>query len=207
MNLCFFYRYLNTDPLFNGTLPLEFSEVASMTMELLSAEHFSAIFSPEESNRAKRQVLNGILSSVLMNICQMDAFQQWIYTQPKHTHEERSNYWIELDQRFDDGIEWNNYPEARETQWQHQPHIFKSPLYAIEYVIAEIGALQIWRNYKKNPEEALEKYRYALSLGGSRPLPELFEAAGAKFDFSEQTLRPLVELVEEELNKIPESMD
>ena len=134
----------------------------------------------------------------------MDAFQHWIYSHPGHDRAARQRAWLELMDRFGGDVDWSGHEEARAHLWHRQLHIFLHPLYYVEYGIAQLGALQVWRNAKKDKARALEKYHRGLALGGSRPLPELFEAAGCRFDFSRQTVQPLVRLVQGELAALGE---
>jgi oligoendopeptidase F len=108
---------------------------------------------------------------------------------------------LSLSHRFSSGIDWSGYEAALRTGWQMVPHIFNAPFYYIEYGIARLGSLQIWRNFRKDPKRALDAYKAALRLGGSRPLPELFETAGARFDFSAEILEPLMEMLFGEINR------
>jgi len=164
--------------------PLEFAEVASMGMELLSAPHLGVFYSPEEAERSRRRHLEGIVT-LLPWIATIDAFQHWIYTHPGHTRKEREAKWLELHERFG-GIEsWEGYEEALRSDWQRQAHLYLHPFYYIEYGIAQLGALGIWLHSQRDYREAVQLYRRALALGGSRPLPRLFEAAGLPFDFGD----------------------
>ena len=183
--------------------PMEIAEVASMGMELLALDHLDAFYGPQDLVRAKREQLEGIIG-MFPWIATIDAFQHWLYEHPKHTRAERTAQWLALKNRFGGIEDYDGYQAVREAQWQSQTHLFGVPFYYIEYGIAQIGALQLWQNAKRDREQAIKQYRYALSLGGSRPLPELWKAAGLKFDFSEATLRPLIEAVQAELEKLPE---
>jgi len=181
--------------------PIEFCEVASMSMELLGAEYLEKFYAAPEANRARRTHLEGVVS-VLSWIATVDAFQHWIYTHPGHAPAERSAAWLQLMDRFGGDADWQGYEEARANLWHRQLHIFTNPFYYIEYGIAQLGALQVWANSKRDKAQALNDYKHALALGGSRPLPELFAAAGCKFDFSRKTMAPLVALVRGELEKL-----
>lgn len=188
--------------------PIEFAEVASMSMELLSMPHWGGPngFYSDEANhaRAMREQLEGSVS-MLAWIATIDAFQHFIYSNPEHTHEERTQHWLDLDKRFGNDVSWDGLQRERETQWQRQLHLFSHPFYYIEYGIAQLGALQLWmRSLDEGESTAIDAYLHALSLGGSRPLPELFEAAGIKLDFSVDTISRLAERVEAELAKLPE---
>jgi oligoendopeptidase F len=181
--------------------PIEFCEVASMGMELLAAGGLSKFYSPEDTRRAKLNHLKDIIG-LFPWIAQVDAFQHWIYLNPGHTREQRTQTWLGLTTRFGGIEDWSDYEFSRETLWHKQLHIFEVPFYYIEYGIAQLGALQLWRNFQRDEQSTLRRYKEALRLGGSRPLPELFEAAGAKFDFSEATIRPLIDAVREEYESL-----
>ena len=182
--------------------PIEFAEVASMTMELFADNELDVFYSAEDAARAKRKHLESIIK-ILPWIAQIDAFQHWVYAHPTHSRAERTARWLELDKVFGAAVDWSGYQENRESYWQRQLHLFVHPFYYIEYGIAQLGALQLWLRFKRDPKQALDGYRAALALGGSRPLPELFEAAGARFDFSAATIQPLVEAVQQELKGLP----
>jgi oligoendopeptidase F len=129
----------------------------------------------------------------------VDGFQHWLYTHPQHSPAERNAAWLKLDERFAGQLDWTGLEDARAHQWQRQLHIFEIPFYYVEYGIAKLGALQVWANWRKDPQGTLDKLWNAWTLGYSRPLPELFQAAGIRFDFSAGTILPLVQLVEGEL--------
>ncbi|MEY4387243.1 MAG: hypothetical protein RLY20_2526 [Verrucomicrobiota bacterium] len=188
--------------------PIEFCEVASMSMELLGNEFLEEFYHAADAARARRTHLEGIIS-VLAWIATVDAFQHWIYTHPGHTHAERDAAWIQIHQRFGSpqhhdggGVDWTGLEAARAKMWHRQLHIFLHPFYYIEYGIAQLGALQVWVNSRRNKAKALADYNRALSLGNSRPLPELFAAAGCRFEFSEATVRPLTQMIRAELAKM-----
>jgi len=183
--------------------PIEFCEVASMGMELLAGEHLQAFYEPEALRRARRKHLEGVVQ-VFPWIATVDAFQHWLYTHPEHTRTERARAWLELMDRFDGEVDWTGFEDARAHLWHRQLHIFLYPFYYVEYGIAQLGALQLWANYRCHPAKALAAYHRALGLGGSRKLPELFAAAGLRFDFCADTLRPLMQMVVEELDRLRE---
>ena len=137
-------------------------------------------------------------------IATVDAFQHWIYSHPGHTRAERQQAWLELMDRFGGDVDWSGHESVRANLWHRQLHIFLHPFYYVEYGIAQLGALQVWRNSKKDKARALQDYHRGLALGGSRPLPELFAAAGCRFDFSRQNVQPLVQLVQNELANLGE---
>jgi oligoendopeptidase F len=182
------------------TAPIEFCEVASMSMELLGSEFIGEFYSEGDANRARKTHLEGILQ-IFTWIATVDAFQHWIYTHPGHTRAERRAAWTRLMERFGGDVDWSGREEARAFLWHKQLHIFLYPFYYVEYGIAQLGALQIWANSKTNKAKALGDYKSALRLGGSRPLPELFAAAACKFQFDAMTIKPLVELAKNELKK------
>ena len=160
--------------------PTEFCEVASMTMELFGLERFEQAMPKDEARAAAIQLLEHRLS-LFAWVATVDAFQHWIYTHPGHGRDERRKTWIALRRRFDPRIDWSGLEEARATEWQAQHHIFRYPFYYIEYGIAALGSLQVWQRFRRDPAAAIAGYRAALALGGSRPLPELFATAGARF--------------------------
>ena len=182
--------------------PLEFCEVASMSMELLTHEFLDEFYSSEDANRAVREHLEGIVS-ILCWIATIDAFQHWIYTHPNHSREERENKWLELGNRFGSILNWSGFEDWRKVSWQKQLHLFSYPFYYIEYGIAQLGALQMWLQYRDNPETALENYATAMRLGGSRPLPNLFEAGGMRFDLGRTTVQGLIDAVRDVLSTLP----
>jgi oligoendopeptidase F len=185
--------------------PTEFAEVASMGMELLVTPHLGIFYpNPQDLHRAIRSRLESILTLLPM-IAVGDAFQHWIYTHPAHTREERAGAWVDLYARFNPVTDWTGYEEQRAFNWHRILHFFTVPFYFIDYGIAQIGALQVWQRSRKNYNEAVERYWSALSLGGSRPLPELFAAAGAQFRFDYDALQPLMDAIEEQLSRLDEA--
>lgn len=181
--------------------PMEFSEVASMAMEMLAYEHYNLFYGGEELERAKRSQLEGVVS-VLPWIATIDAFQHWMYTHPDHTRDDRRAKWLELNKRFGGLEDYTGHEESLARGWHRQLHLFEAPFYYIEYGIAQLGALQVWQNAQRDPQGALRHYRAALALGGSRPLPALFKAANIRFDFSSATLQPLMDAVQKELDTL-----
>ena len=188
---------------YRNNVPLEFAEVASMSMELLGGEHLDVFYSAADARRARQTHLEQIVT-ILAWIATVDAFQHWLYTHPAHTPAERSAAWVGLMERFGGEVDWTGYEDVRANLWHRQLHIFLHPLYYIEYGIAQLGALQVWANSRQDPAGALAAYRRALALGGARPLPELFAAAGCRFDFSAATLRPLVAMIRRALEQPPD---
>ena len=182
--------------------PLEFCEVASMSMEMLAYPYLDEFYDSVEVARAKRDQLEGIVK-VLPWIATIDAFQHWIYTNPDHTREHRTECWLDLDERFGSAVNWEGLENFRAVMWQRQLHLFEVPFYYIEYGIAQLGAMQLWLNSKKDEKNAIEHYTRAMRLGGSRPLPELFEAAGLTFDFGPGIVSRLIDEVQKELEALP----
>jgi oligoendopeptidase F len=181
----------NEPLVFLRSAPMEFCEVASMSMELLGSDHFDVFYPTAEAARARHTLLEGIIR-FLPWMATIDSFQHWIYTHPGQTRQQRTAQWLSILDRFGNKVDWSGHEEARASLWQRQLHLFHAPFYYIEYGIAQLGALQLWQKAKHDPQGALAGYRAALAMGGTRPLPELFAAAGIVFDFSERTLRPLV---------------
>jgi len=181
----------------------EIAEVASMAMELFSMEHWNIFFTDaDELRRAKFKQLERVLT-ILPWIARIDAFQHWIYENPKHTVEERANYWVKLADEFSTGmIDTTGLEHFRPTEWQRQLHLYEVPFYYIEYGIAQLGAIGLWMQFKQDQQKALSNYINALSLGGTKPLPELYEAAGLKFDFSPEHIKTLMEFVRGEMEKL-----
>ncbi len=181
--------------------PLEFAEVASMGMELLAAPYLNVFYKDEAEFR--RSYRNTMEDAVLLFpwIATIDAFQHWVYTHP-HNREDRRKAWLEIYKRFQPSFDWSGYEDVLDYLWHRQLHLYTSPFYYIEYGIAETGALQVWLRSRRDHRGAVERYWQALALGGIKPLPKLFEAAGAKFSFDYATLRPLADAVGEELDRI-----
>ena len=184
-------------------LSSEVAELASMSMELISMEHWHHFFpNEEELKRAKREQLQGVIETLPWITC-VDAFQQWIYLNPEHSVEERTAHWLKTVKRFSSSlVDWSENQPALEAMWQKQLHIFEVPFYYIEYGIAQLGAIAVWRNYKTEPKNAISQYKEALKLGHSTSIPEIYKAAGIRFDFSETYIRELIGFVREELAKV-----
>ncbi|MBN1598253.1 MAG: M3 family oligoendopeptidase [Bacteroidales bacterium] len=188
---------------FYKELPAEIAEVASMSMELISMEHWHLFFNnSEDLKRARISQLEGIIG-VLPWIATIDKFQHWIYTHVGHSINERNEAWNKIyDEFHGEFVAWKGFELAKTYLWQKQMHLFQFPLYYIEYGIAQLGAIAIWKNYRENPKNALNAYKKALSLGYSVSIPELFSAAGIKFDFSSQYIKELIYFVQNELDLI-----
>ncbi|HEX7845851.1 MAG TPA: M3 family oligoendopeptidase [Chitinophagaceae bacterium] len=179
--------------------PTEIAEVASMTMELFSMDHWAVFFDNDiELIRAKEQQLERVIT-IFPWIATIDKFQHWVFENPNHTDEERQTKWVEiLDEFTSPAIDISNLEEYRRYSWQRQLHLFEVPFYYIEYGIAQLGAIGLWKQYKINADAAINNYITALDLGGTRTLPELFKAAGLKFDLSPDHIRDLMEFVQKE---------
>ncbi len=183
--------------------PIEFAEVASMSMELIAFPYLDAFYKEDDTARAKRTQLEQ-LSMILPWIATIDAFQHWIYTNPGHSRDEREQYWVDLMSRFGADVSWDGLEPYRAALWQKQGHLFDVPFYYIEYGIAQLGALQLWRQARRDERAALQNYKKAMTLGGSRPLPELFETAELRFDFSTDMMSTLMDEVRSELAALPQ---
>ncbi|NIG52618.1 M3 family oligoendopeptidase [Chitinophaga sp. Cy-1792] len=183
--------------------PMEIAEVASMSMELFTMDHWHIFFDDaEELRRAKRQQLERSIT-IFPWIATIDKFQHWIYENPNHTAEERTAKWNEIQDEFSPNVvDWSGLENIRSIAWQRQLHLFEVPFYYIEYGIAQLGAIAMWKQYKENPQQALDNYVAALSLGNTRTLPELYKAAGIKFDFSPAYVKELIDFVKIEMDKI-----
>jgi oligoendopeptidase F len=185
----------------------EMAEVASMSMELLASPFIDrrsgGYYTAEEELRSRADLLEGIVL-FFPHCASVDAFQQWIYVDDAGRNADaRDAKWLGLRQRFEgDAVDWSGLDKERIARWYQQPHFFSSPFYYIEYGIAQLGALQVWRNSLNDQQEAVRKYREALALGATQPLPELFKAAGARLIFDVAGMHELVTLVEEELAKL-----
>jgi oligoendopeptidase F len=189
------------EPRFNRDYPLEFAEVASMGMELLGQPYLEEFYTKKDADRARAGHLEDLLSTYPW-VATIDAFQHWIYTHPDHSRADRRNGWISLRKRLGGTEDWSGHEEALAHGWHRQLHLFTVPFYYIEYGIAQTGALQVWRNARKDRKAAIAKVRAGEALGWTRPLPELFAAAGLKFDFGEKIIGPLIRTALEELEKL-----
>lgn len=188
----------------------EMAEVASMSMELLSAPYLhrkdGGFYNDEDYTRSRVEHLDGVLA-IFAWVATVDAFQHWLYTDPAASDRTaRDAKFVEIWGRFDAGIDWDGLNAERAARWHRQLHIFLYPFYYIEYAIAQLGALQVWRNSMRDQAKATADYRAALALGGSRPLPELFGAAGARLIFDADGMAELVTLIEVELANLGETV-
>lgn len=183
--------------------PMEIAEVASMAMELFSMDHWSVYFDSEEDlKRAKEHQLERVIT-IFPWIATIDKFQHWIYENPVHTEEERTAAWSRILSEFTSPVlDFSGLEEYRKISWQRQLHLFEVPFYYIEYGIAQLGAIGMWMQYKNDPDAALDNYMRSLSLGGTKTLPQLYEAAGLKFNFSPEHIKSLMEFVKSEMEKL-----
>jgi oligoendopeptidase F len=183
----------------------EAAELASMSMELLAGVHLSqpvGYFTAEDHRSAWLEHLEDILLS-LVHIASVDAFQTWIYTSGEGGDAAaRDAAWLRIRRRFERGVDWSGLDRERVARWYRQLHVFMYPFYYIEYGIAQIGALQVWRNSRRNQAGAVARYREALALGAVRGLPEIYRAAGAELTFDAAKISDLVRLVESEIERV-----
>ena len=181
--------------------PMEIAEVASMAMELFSMDYWKVFFdNKDDLHRAKEHQLERTIS-IFPWIATIDKFQHWVYENPTHTAGERTDKWMEILNEFStDTIDFSGLEAYRESSWQRQLHLFEVPFYYIEYGIAQLGAIGMWQQFKQNKEQALNNYMKALSLGGTKTLPALYEAAGLKFDLSPEHIHSLMDFVDDEMN-------
>ena len=183
--------------------PSEVAELASMSMELISMDKWDVFFDNEQDlKRAKRDQLKDVLKT-LPWVAVVDQYQHWIYTNPDQTAAERSEAWKKIFAPFGNNFsDWSGNDDALGNLWQKQLHIFEVPFYYIEYGIAQLGAIAVWKNYKENPEEALINYLEALKLGYTKTIKEIYETAGIEFNFSAPYVKELADFVKDELAKL-----
>ncbi len=172
--------------------PIEFAEVASMSMELLTQDEWGIFYQDsDELNRARLSHLEGVVY-LLPWIATIDSFQHWIYANPNHTRDERKEHWLSLREKFGSNMDWKDNEDFRELSWQQQGHLYGVPFYYVEYGIAQLGALQLWQTHRKSPEKALKDYSNAMKLGNTKTLPDLFAAAELELGFDEEHLNSLI---------------
>lgn len=182
--------------------PSELAELASMSMELISMEHWNVFYKdPEDLRRAQLDQLERAAESLTW-IATIDFFQHWLYENPEHTRAERVASWKEIYTRFHGDLDWSGIESYRDHLWQKQLHLFEVPFYYIEYGMAQLGAIAVYRNFRNDPEKALEKYVAALRLGNTRSIPEVYETAGIRFDFSSDYIRELTAFLSAEIAQI-----
>jgi len=174
--------------------PLEFGEVASMSMERFGMQYMYEFYTEEERARSILSEDEEVFRLFIW-IAIVDKFQHWLYTHPEHDRADRTLKWMELHQEYGCGVDWSGLEKFQEISWHRQLHIFELPFYYIEYGIAQLGALQFWKKYLKDPQTTLTHYKKALSKGGTLGLRDLFRAAGLKLDFTPATMKPLLNAV------------
>jgi len=183
--------------------PMEIAEVASMAMELFTMEHWQSFFDNDaDLKRAKEHQLERTIT-IFPWIAIIDKFQHWVYENPSHTVQQRTNTWQNIVKEFSSrSIDFSGLKQYRAIGWQRQLHLFEVPFYYIEYGIAQLGAIGMWMQYQQNPTQALENYMNALSLGGTKTLPELYKTAGIEFNFSPHYVKNLMDFTNQELEKL-----
>lgn len=179
--------------------PMEVAELASMSMELMTMDHWNVFFeNHEDLSRARIEQLEDIIET-LPWVATIDHFQHWIYENPGHSVAERKSKWIEIYSSYSDGVtEWTGYEEALGSLWQKQLHLYEVPFYYIEYGMAQLGAVAIWRRFRQDKADALEGYKNALRLGNMNTIPVVYETAGIRFDFSQRYIHELAEFIHHE---------
>ncbi len=182
--------------------PIEFAEVASMAMELLTHPHWEEFYDSKDADRARRKHLEDIISFMPW-MATIDAFQHWVYANPNHSREERAEKWLELGERFGPKVDMDGFEDIQKVSWQRQGHLFGVPFYYVEYGIAQLGALQMWKYHRRDTEDALARYKAGLSLGYTRGLTDLFQASGLELSFSESYVSDLIGEIDEALAELP----
>ncbi|GAE36956.1 M3 family oligoendopeptidase [Halalkalibacter akibai] len=184
-------------------IPMESAELASMSMELLTMDKWNLFYQDElDLKRAIKLQLKGMIDFLPQGMV-IDQFQHWLYENPDHSAEERNAKYQQLVQELDSTVvDWSSHEKWIQTSWLRVLHIFEVPFYYIEYVIAQLGAIQMYKQYREDPKSALANYKQALSLGASKSLPEVYEAAGIRFDFSETMIKELMNFVDKELESV-----
>ena len=199
------HSFLSRDLELTGfkSLPSEVAELASMSMELLTMNLWNEFYANEDDfKRAKKEQLESILK-IMPWIAQIDEFQHWVYENPQHSVAERHAKWMLISKEYGSGLtDWTGYEEVQATAWQRQMHLFEVPFYYIEYAIAQLGALGVWKNSMTDFPKAIEDYKNALRLGYTKSIPEIYATAGIKFDFTEEYLKELADFVKNELQKL-----
>jgi len=183
--------------------PSEVAELASMSMELITMDYWHLFFENEQDlKRAKMQHLEQIIET-LPWVAVIDKFQHWVYENPNHTVQERTAKWNEIQDAFGDTLtNYEGLQHFKDIVWHKQLHLFEVPFYYIEYAIAQLGAVAVWKNYKENPQKGLEGYLNALHLGYTRSVPAIYQAAGIRFDFSQAYIKSLMGFVQEQMEAL-----
>lgn len=187
-------------------VPVEFAEVASTSMEVIGAMylHQAGFCTQREEDQLRLRQLERILTQLLPQSACGDAFQQWVYTHPEQAMnpEACDQKWVELSGRYMPSIDWSGLDPELRAEWQQVRHFYGYPFYYIEYAFAALEALQVWRNYLRNPHGAMQTYRSALALGATKTVPELFAAAGATFSFDAATLQETLQVVTQTVTEL-----
>lgn len=183
--------------------PMEIAEVASMSMELFSMDYWNSFFDNDNDlKRAKLHQLERVIT-IFPWIAIIDKFQHWLYAHIGHTTVQRTAAWVDILHEFEDGVvDFSGLEKYRSNAWQRQLHLYEVPFYYIEYGIAQLGAIGMWMQFRKNKEAALDNYCNALAMGGTKTLPELYRAAGLEFDFSPEKIKLLMDFVKTEMDQI-----
>ncbi len=183
--------------------PSEVAELASMSMELISMDHWNVFFTDEaELKRAKREHLEDLIET-LPWVATIDRYQHWLYENPTHSLDERRKMWNTIFDQFADTVtDWSGLQEAKDFLWQKQLHLYEVPFYYVEYGMAQLGAIAVWRNFREDPAKGLQGYQNALKLGYMKSIPEIYKAANIKFDFSRGYIKELMNFVRSELDRI-----
>lgn len=199
------HSFLSRDLQLTGfkNLPSEVAELASMSMELLSMEEWNEFYQDRsEFLRAKREQLETVIK-ILPWIAQVDEFQHWLYLNFSHSREERKQKWVSLSKEYGTGlVDWTGYEDIRDTSWQRQLHIFEVPFYYIEYGIAQLGALGIWKNSLENKSKAIHDYKEALKLAYTKSIPEIYATANVEFNFGADHIKALSDFIDEQLKTL-----
>ena len=182
--------------------PIEFAEVASMSMELLTHPHWEEFYENKDADRARRKHLEDIIAFMPW-MATIDAFQHWVYANPNHSREERAEKWLELGERFGPKVDMTGFEDIHKVSWQRQGHLFGVPFYYVEYGIAQLGALQMWKYHRRDTQDALDRYKAGLSLGYTRGLTELFQASGLELSFSESYVSQIIGEIDQALAELP----
>ncbi len=185
---------------FDGEITSEIAELASMSMEFFTYDGLDFFYNEEDKRKAIQTHLKGVIS-MLPWIALIDKFQHWIYTNPNHTIEERTATWNDFFSRFSSNVtNWSDYQMYKDIVWQKQLHLFEVPFYYIEYGIAQLGSIGMYRNYLNDKASTIQNYKKALSLGYTKTIPTMYETAGVKFDFSTENVQSLVDFVAEKID-------
>tara|TARA_B110000003_G_scaffold276580_1_gene324153 strand:- start:19328 stop:21052 length:1725 start_codon:yes stop_codon:yes gene_type:complete len=181
------------------SVPSEVAELASMSMELISMDSWDEFYSDEkELQRAKKEQMQKVLEG-LPWIAAVDKFQQWIYT-TDHTADQRRQEWKNIMSELNSSvIDWEGHEDALLNLWQKQLHLYEVPFYYIEYGMAQLGAIAMWRSYKQLGQEALDNYDAALKLGYTKSIGDLYKTAGIEFNFSQEYVKELADFIKGQL--------